>query len=53
MEAAFPALSKGDVNQLGMLELAYLGDTVCDLYVRSTLVRRGICRTTKRQRDHG
>ena len=42
MEAAFPALSKGDVNQLGMLELAYLGDTVCDLYVRSTLVWRGI-----------
>ena len=42
MEAAFPALSKGDVNQLGMLELAYLGDTVCDLYVRSALVRRGL-----------
>ena len=42
MEAAFPALSPGAVNQLGMLELAYFGDTVCDLYVRGRLVQSGI-----------
>ncbi|MBO4299693.1 MAG: Mini-ribonuclease 3 [Clostridia bacterium] len=37
-----PPLALPDVNQLGLLELAYIGDTVCDLYVREGLVRQGI-----------
>ena len=37
-----PPLAWPDVNQLGLLELAYIGDTVCDLFVRERLVRRGI-----------
>ena len=42
MDPFYPPLSLTDVNQLGLLELAYFGDTVCDLYVRESLVRRGI-----------
>ena len=42
MEASAQPLRHSDVQQLGLLELAYLGDTVCDLYVRERLVRRGI-----------
>ena len=42
MDTFFPSLSPAEVNQLGLLELAYFGDTICDLYVRENLVRRGI-----------
>ncbi len=41
MEDTFAPLSAPAANQLGILELAYLGDTVCDLYVRERLVRHG------------
>ena len=34
-------VSDAAARQLGVLELAYLGDTVCDLYVREHLVKRG------------
>ncbi len=30
-----------DVRRMGLLELAYVGDTVCDLYVRERLARSG------------
>lgn len=40
VEAAFPGAVRGqDPTQLGPLVLAYIGDTVFDLYVRSLLVR--------------
>lgn len=35
-------MSPEAVNRLSALELAYLGDTVCDLYVRQKLVSLGI-----------
>ena len=34
-------VSDAAARQLGVLELAYLGDTVCDLFVRERLVKRG------------
>ncbi len=34
-------LTDAEVNQLGMLELAFIGDTVCDLFVREHLIRLG------------
>ena len=37
--AAFPAGRDKDPTQLGPLVLAYIGDTVYDLYVRSMLIR--------------
>ena len=42
MTPAFPTLSADEVRRMSPLELAYLGDTVCDLYVRDRLVRSGI-----------
>ena len=41
MEGTDTPLSAAEANRLGILELAYLGDTVCDLYVREHLVRSG------------
>ena len=41
MEVSNTPLSEAEIRQLGILELAYLGDTVCDLYVREHLVKRG------------
>ena len=35
-------MTEAQVNQLGLLELAYIGDTVCDLYVRERLLRKGL-----------
>lgn len=38
VSGAFPRTAYGDPTQLGPLVLAYIGDTVFDLYVRSWLV---------------
>ena len=42
METLFPPLCPDDVRRMGTLELAYFGDTVCDLFVRHSLVGRGM-----------
>ena len=42
MDAFSPPMSMEAVKRLSALELAYLGDTVCDLYVRQKLVSQGI-----------
>lgn len=42
MKADKHPLSHAEINQIGLLELAYLGDTICDLYVREALVRGGL-----------
>ena len=42
MDTFSPPMSPEAVNRLSGLELAYLGDTVCDLYVRQRLVSQGI-----------
>ena len=42
MDTFSPPMSPEAVNRLSALELAYLGDTVCDLYVRQKLVSQGI-----------
>ena len=36
-----PALPQDDVRRYGTLELAYIGDSVFDVYVRGTLTVRG------------
>ncbi len=36
-----PALSPGDLKCVGILELAYIGDSVFDVYVRGQLTLRG------------